>query len=81
MNVTNSQVGMPMSVPEVQVVRQPGLNQLNQLRVRRPVRNQVEMLLRDLDSLIAANFAKIGRVFEMKTAGCSGKSATPTAPD
>jgi transposase len=33
-------------------MRQPGLIQLNQLRVRRPVRNQVEMLLRDLDSLI-----------------------------
>jgi len=52
MNVTKRQAGMPISVPEVQVVRQPGLSQLNQLRVRRPVRNQVEMMLRDLDSLI-----------------------------
>ena len=52
MNATENQLGMSISVPQVQVVRQPGLSQLSQVRVRRPVRNQVEMLLRDLDSLI-----------------------------
>ena len=31
---------------------------------------------------ITANFAENGRLFGMKTAGCSGKSATPiAAPD
>jgi transposase len=52
MNAMENQSEMPMSVPQVQVLRQPGLSQLTQVRVRRPVRNQVEMLLRDLDSLI-----------------------------
>jgi hypothetical protein len=28
-----------------------------------------------------ANFGEIGRLFGMKTAGFSGKSATPAAPD
>jgi transposase len=53
MNATESQSEMPMSVREAQVMRQPEQSQLKQLRIRRPVRNQVEMMLRDLDSLIS----------------------------
>lgn len=41
-----------MALPEVKVLHQPGLSQPNLVRVRRPVRNQVEMMLRDLDSLV-----------------------------
>jgi hypothetical protein len=33
-------------------------------------------------TLLPANFGEIGRLFGVKTAGCSGKSATPwVAPD
>ena len=53
MDVAESQQVLPIEVPEAKSGHRPGLMQLNQMRVRRPVRNQVEMMLRDLDSLVS----------------------------
>ena len=48
-----SQRPLPIDLPESQKVVSPLPTRLGEARVRRPVRNQVEMMLRDLDSLLA----------------------------
>lgn len=47
------QPGLPMQLPEARPPSPSVWTQPAQARVRRPVRNQVEMMLRDLDSLIS----------------------------
>ncbi len=46
---------LPLDLPKVEQKTDSGLTTPEQARVVRPVRNQVEMILRDLDSLIAEN--------------------------
>ncbi len=46
-----SQPGLPIELPQKTVKLMA--NQANSMRIKRPVRNQIEMMLRDLDSLIA----------------------------
>jgi transposase len=46
---------LPMELPEAKAASPLTMNMAKQVRVRRPVRNQVEMILRDLDSLVPDN--------------------------
>jgi len=48
-----NQPGLPMKLAEPQPRTEPVHTAVNQIRIRRPVRNQVEMMLRDLDSLVS----------------------------
>lgn len=48
-----SQPCLPMELPPSQEPAPPPATRREQARLRRPVRNQVEMMLRDLDSLVA----------------------------
>lgn len=47
-----SQSELPMGLPDKKPVARPSLTPGDAMRLRRPVRNQVEMILRDLDSLV-----------------------------
>jgi hypothetical protein len=40
------------------------------------IKSKYPVLLQEIKQVIA-NFAEIGHLFGLKTAGCSGKSATP----
>ena len=44
---------LPMELPEAVTVETPVRTRVDQARVLRPIRNQVQMMLRDLDSLVA----------------------------
>lgn len=48
-----SQSVLPMDVPETQKVATLSVSRPDEVRVRRAVRNQAEMMVRDLDSLVA----------------------------
>src|ERR1700674_236443 len=48
-----NQPNLPMELPDPQPRPLASATRPDQARVRRPVRNQVEMMLRDLDSLLA----------------------------
>ncbi len=48
-----SQRELPLNVAEAKQSEKPAPTLPNQARLRRPVRNQVEMILRDLDSLVS----------------------------
>ena len=47
-----NQQGLPLDLPEARLISRSVATRPEQARLRRPVRNQVEMILRDLDSLI-----------------------------
>ena len=53
MNIAENQPGLPIELPKTDSEPQQVVTQAGQARLRRPVRNQVEMMLRDLDSLVA----------------------------
>ncbi len=53
MDIAKGQGGLPIELSEVKSGPQPVVTQPGQARLRRPVRNQIEMMLRDLDSLVS----------------------------
>jgi hypothetical protein len=64
------------SIFEVTADKSPSLEE--QMEGKRPL-NRFGRLMEELGitSILAAYFAEIGSLFGMKTAGCSGKPATP----
>ncbi|MDD5083149.1 MAG: IS5/IS1182 family transposase, partial [Dehalococcoidales bacterium] len=48
-----NQTVLPIELPDTRRSQEVGLTQCGDVRVRKPVRNQAEMLVRDLDSLVA----------------------------
>jgi transposase len=48
-----NQAGLPMELPDARAEQPPVLTPRGQARLKRPVRNQIEMILRDLESLVS----------------------------
>lgn len=53
MTAAENKTGLPIELPEVESEHQSIVTQRGQARLRCPARNQMEMMLRDLDSLVS----------------------------